>query len=142
MQVRDVMTESIECIGPKASIETAAQHMRNLDIGAMPVCEDDRLLGVITDRDIAVRSAAEGHSPTTDRVGDVMTPGVFYCFEDQDVSDAAELMRAKQVRRLVVLDGNKRLAGIVSLGDLALGTGDEQLAGHALEGVCEAALPS
>jgi CBS domain-containing protein len=107
----------------------------------LPICDRDRLLGVITDRDITIRSVAEGHDPRTDRVCDAMTPQVFYCFEENDVADAAQLMRDKQVRRLPVLNENKRLVGIVSLGDLAVETGNEELAGHALEGISEPSSP-
>ena len=113
--------------------------MKDLDVGALPVCENDKLVGVVTDRDIAVRSVAAGHNPQDDHVQDVMTRGIVYCFDDQDVRDAARIMHEKQVRRLPVLNRNKRLVGIVSLGDLATATGDEALAGHALEGISEPA---
>jgi CBS domain-containing protein len=92
---------------------------------------------MLTDRDIAIRSVAEGRDPRADRVKDVMTPGIVYCFDDQDVVEVAELMRDKQVRRLPVLNRDKQLVGIVSLGDLAVEAGDDALAGHALEGVSE-----
>src|SRR5207244_6054723 len=97
--------------------------------------------GMITDRDIAVRSVSEGHDPRADHVSDVMTSQVHYCFEDQDVTEAAEIMRDKQIRRLPVLNRDKRLAGIVSLGDLAVEAGNEQLAGEALEGISEPSSP-
>jgi CBS domain-containing protein len=103
--------------------------------GPLPVCDNDRLAGLITDRDIAVRAVAEGCDPRTTTVKDVMTPDVVYCFEDQDVQEAAQLMREHQVRRLVVLNRDKRLVGIVSLGDLAVETGDEKLAAKTLEHV-------
>jgi CBS domain-containing protein len=137
MQVKDVMTRGVECTGPEASLQEAADRMRQLDIGPLPVCEGDRLVGMITDRDITIRCTAEGKHPAQGRVRDAMTPDVVYCFEDQDVSEAASQMRDRQIRRLVVLDRNKRLAGIVSLGDLALETGDKELAGSALEGISQ-----
>jgi CBS domain-containing protein len=96
---------------------------------------------MLTDRDIAVRAVAEGRDPKTARVRDAMTPEVVYCFEDQDIQEAARLMKDKQIRRLVVLDRDKRLAGILSLGDLAVDTGDEKLAGETLERVSEPAMP-
>jgi CBS domain-containing protein len=96
---------------------------------------------MLTDRDIIVRSVSEGHDPRADHVRDAMTPGVCYCYDDQDVTEAAKLMREKQIRRLPVLNRAKRLAGIVSLGDLAVETGNEQLAGEALEGISEPASP-
>jgi CBS domain-containing protein len=110
--------------------------MKNLNVGVLPVCGDnDRLVGMITDRDIVVRAVAEGCDPRTITVKEVMSPDVLWCFEDQDVKEAAQLMRENQVRRLVVLNHDKRLVGIVSLGDLAVETGDEKLSGSTLEQV-------
>jgi CBS domain-containing protein len=141
MQVSDVMTRNAECTRPEATLQEAAQRMKALDIGAVPVCDRDHLIGVLTDRDITVRSVADGHDPRSDHVRDVMTPEVYYCYEDNDVADAAELMRAKQVRRLPVLNQHKRLVGIVALGDLAVEAGSEELAGHALEGISAPSSP-
>jgi len=135
MKVRDVMTRNVECVRPDATLKEAADRMKALDVGPLPVCDHDRLAGMITDRDIALRSTAQGHDPTTERVRDVMTPGIIYCFEDQDAEEAARLMRDKQVRRLVVLNRDKRLVGIVSLGDLAVEGDDRALAGETLEAV-------
>ena len=137
MRVSEVMTQGVECIGPDATLQEAAAKMKSLDVGPLPVCDNDRLVGMVTDRDITVRATAEGDAPTDVRIRDVMTPEVIYCFEDDLVEDAARLMAAKQVRRLVVLNRDKRMVGIVSLGDLAVKTGDEQLAGNALEGISE-----
>jgi CBS domain-containing protein len=141
MQVKDIMTSSVECISPDTTLREAAQKMKQLDIGPLPICgENDRLVGMITDRDITVRAVAAGRDPSTARVCDVMTPNVVYCYEDQDISDAAHMMEQNQIRRLVVLNREKRLVGILSLGDLAVDTGDEQLAGHTLEAVSEPAM--
>ena len=137
MRVSEVMTQGVECIGPDATLQEAAAKMKSLDVGPLPVCDNDRLVGMVTDRDITVRATAEGDAPTDVRVRDVMTPEVIYCFDDDLVEDAARLMAAKQVRRLVVLNRDKRMVGIVSLGDLAVKTGDEQLVGNALEGISE-----
>src|SRR5438552_2424977 len=137
MQVREAMTRNAQCIPPSATLQQAAERMKALDVGSLPVCDNDRLVGMITDRDITVRSVSDGHDPRSDHVCDAMTPKVIYCFEDQDVSEAAQLMKEKQIRRLPVLNRNKRLAGIVSLGDLAIESGDEQLVGAALEGISE-----
>ena len=139
MQVKEVMTRGAECISPDATLQEAARKMKDLDVGPLPVCGDnDRLVGMLTDRDITVRAVAEGKDPRTTKVRDAMTEGVTYCFEDDDVAEAARLMREKQVRRLVVLNRDKRLAGIVSLGDLAVQTGgDQQVAGKTLEGVSQ-----
>jgi len=137
MRVSEVMTSGVQCISPDATLQEAAAKMKSLDIGPLPVCENDRLVGMITDRDITIRATAEGETPKNIRVRDVMTPEVIYCFEDALVEDAAILMQQKQVRRLLVLNQNKRLVGIVSLGDLAVQTGDEEMAGSTLEAVSE-----
>jgi CBS domain-containing protein len=140
MLVSNVMTKGAECIHPSDSLQQAAQKMKNLNVGPLPVCGDkDRLVGMITDRDITVRAVAEGRDPRTTTVKDVMTPAVVYCFEDEDVQVAARLMQEHQIRRLVVLSRDKRLLGIVSLGDLAVETGDEKLSGKTLE---EVSLPA
>src|SRR4051812_32266960 len=139
MQVKDVMTRGAECARPDDTLQEAARRMKDLDVGPLPVCGDnDRLVGMLTDRDIVVRAVAEGHDPRTVKVRDAMTEGVSYCFEDDDVAEAARLMREKQIRRLVVLNRDKRLAGIVSLGDLAVQTGgDQPVAGKTLERVSQ-----
>lgn len=142
MQISEVMTIGAECTNPRATLHQAAQKMRDLDIGTLPVCGDnDRLVGMVTDRDITIRAVAEGQDPDTTQVQDIMTPDVIYCFEDQDVNEAAHLMQENQVRRLVVLNRDDRLVGIVSLGDLAVETGDMQLAGCTIEAVSEPAEP-
>ena len=141
MRVYDVMTKNAECIRPDATLQDAASRMRDLDVGSLPVCEKERLVGLLTDRDITVRSVADGHDPRSDHVRDVMTPRVAYCFDDQDIRIAADLMREKQIRRLPVLNRDKRLVGIVSLGDLAVQTGDDRLAGQTLEGISEPTRP-
>jgi len=141
MRVNEVMTRRAECIPPDATLQEAAERMKKLDVGSLPVCDNNRLVGMLTDRDITVRSVSDGFDPRTDLVRDVMTPEVVYCFEDQDVTEAAKLMREKQIRRLAVLNRNKRLTGIVSLGDLAVEAGNEQLAGETLEGISEPSSP-
>jgi CBS domain-containing protein len=138
MQVKEVMTRGVECVGPDATLQEAARKMKDLDVGPLPICDNDRLAGMVTDRDITVRAVAEGKDPRNTRVREVMTPGINYVFEE-DVAHAAQLMKDKQVRRLVVLNRDKRLVGIVSLGDLAVETGDEHLAGDTLERVSQPA---
>jgi len=135
------MTRSVEVIAPDASLRDAAARMRDLDLGALPVCDGARLLGVLTDRDITVRAAADGQDPNLARASEVMSPDVVYCFEDDLVEDASRLMEEKQIRRLVVVSRDKDLVGMLSLGDVALNTGDESLAGQALERVSEPAPP-
>jgi len=136
------MTRNAECTRPGATLQEAAERMKALDVGSLPVCDDDHLVGVLTDRDITIRCVADGHDPRVDHVRDAMTPQVYYCFEDNDVTDAAELMREKQVRRLPVLNHAKKMVGIVAPGDLAVENGNEQLAGHALEGISAPSSPA
>jgi nucleotide-binding universal stress UspA family protein/CBS domain-containing protein len=141
MRVKAVMTEGAECVRPEATLQQAAERMKDLDVGSLPVCENDRLVGMVTDRDITVRATAEACDPCGTRVREVMTPDISYIFEDQLVTEAAQQMEEKQIRRLPVLNRNKRLVGIVSIGDLAVKSGDEELAGVALEQVSEPAMP-
>ena len=135
MKVNEIITHDPQVIRPETALIEAAQKMKSLDIGMLPVCDGDRLVGVITDRDITVRGVAQGSDPKTARVQEVMTPEVIYCFDDEDVKEAAKKMEEKQVRRLPVLNREKRLVGIVSLGDLAVRTGKEKLAGEVFERV-------
>ena len=118
MKVSDVMSHDVQLTTPKQSIRDAARIMAKIDAGALPVGENDRLVGVITDRDIAVRAVAEGKAPTT-KVRDVMSQEVLYCFDDQDLDEVARNMADQKVRRLPVLNREKRLVGIISFGDLA-----------------------
>jgi CBS domain-containing protein/sporulation protein YlmC with PRC-barrel domain len=141
VQIKDVMTRNVEVIHPEATLREAAQKMAALDVGPLPVCSGDQLVGMLTDRDITVRATAEGRDPKTTKVHDVMTPEIVYAFEDDDVSEAARIMAEEQVRRLVVLNQSKQLVGIISLGDLAVHTGDVRQAGETLEGVSEPSEP-
>ena len=119
MKVSKCMTRDVELVSPTQTIREAAQMMAELDAGALPVQQDDRLVGMITDRDIAVRAVAQGKSPET-RVRDVMSPEVLYCFDDQEIEDVSRNMGEVKVRRLPVVNRDKRLVGIISIGDLAL----------------------
>ena len=119
MKVSKCMTRDVELVSPTQTIREAAQMMAELDAGALPVQQDDRLVGMITDRDIAVRAVAQGKSPETP-VRDVMSPEVLYCFDDQEIEDVSRNMGEVKVRRLPVVNRDKRLVGIVSIGDLAL----------------------
>jgi CBS domain-containing protein len=140
MQLKDAMTRDVEVIRPDATLMEAAQKMKRLNVGPLPVCDGEQLVGIITDRDITVRATAAGQSPGETRVRDVMTRDVVFGFEDQDLGDAARLMEQRQIRRLVVLNQDKKLVGIVSLGDLAVDA-NQQLAGEVLERVSEPAEP-
>jgi CBS domain-containing protein len=139
MKVKDVMTHKVECVRPEATLQEAATKMKSLDVGPIPVCEGDRVTGIVTDRDIVVRGVAEGRDCRTTRVQEVMTREVVTVNEDDDVKDVARLMKQHQIRRVVVVN-DMRLAGIVSMKDLAVDTGDEKMAGEVLEKVSEDAL--
>jgi CBS domain-containing protein len=141
MRLSDVMTRQVEVVRPDDTLEEAAARMSSLDIGPLPVCDGDRLVGMLTDRDITVRATAAGRDPKTTLVRDVMTEQVVYAFDDQDTNDAARLMEKHGIRRLVILNRDKRLVGIISLGDLAVDTQDDQLSGEVLERVSEPAEP-
>jgi CBS domain-containing protein len=119
MSVKDMMTHEVTVIGPDETIATAAQKMAQEDIGFLPVCDGERIVGAITDRDITVRGVAQGCDVERARVRDVMTSDITYCFEDDDVEKTARLMREHQVRRIVVVNRDKKLVGVVALGDLA-----------------------
>jgi CBS domain-containing protein len=130
-----------QVVSPQASLKEAAEIMKSLNVGVVPVCENDRLVGMVTDRDIVIRAEAEGRDPATTNVGQAMTPGVSFCLEDDDIKSAVNLMERKQIRRLPVLNGQHRLVGILSLGDLAV-SGDQRAAGEVLERVSEPARPN
>jgi CBS domain-containing protein len=133
--LKDIMTREVEVIGPEATLQETAAWMDACGIGFLPVCDNDRLVGVLTDRDIAVRAVAAGSDPKDTRVRDVMTPDVVYTFEEQDVVQAARMIEENQIRRLIVLNSDRRLVGVVSLDDLATSARDKKLAGIVLERV-------
>ena len=120
MYVREVMTPDVVIASPEDTLQRAAEMMIDIDAGVLPVGENDRLVGILTDRDITVRAVAAGKEPTECKVREVMSPEIRYIYEDELVEDAARNMTELQVRRLPVLNRQKRLVGIVSLGDLAL----------------------
>jgi CBS domain-containing protein len=135
MKVSEAMTRDVRVASPDQSIREAARTMAEIDTGVLPVGESDRLVGMITDRDIAIRAVAEGKGPDTP-VREVMTQDVKYCFEDEDTDHVARNMADQQVRRLPVVNRDKRLVGILSLGDLAVMQGAGP-AGEALTGVSQ-----
>jgi CBS domain-containing protein len=139
MKVHEIMTKDVVFIDPTLPIAKAAEKMRHLDIGFLPVCENDRLTGTVTDRDITVRSVAQGRDPRLAPVREIMTQEIFYCYDDEDVERAAEYMKENEVRRLVILNRDKRLVGVVSLGDIARTQGEKELAGETLGDIAEAA---
>ena len=133
MKISEVMTTNVETVTPEQTVQEAAGFMLRANAGSIPVCEGDRVIGMITDRDIAVRGVAEGRGPDTP-VSELMSDGIICAREDEDINTVAQRMADEQVRRLPVLDAEERLIGIVSLGDLARETQGET-AHEAFEGV-------
>jgi CBS domain-containing protein len=136
MKVQDVMTADVSYARSDTSILEIACRMRDANIGSTPVVDDDRLVGMVTDRDIVVRIVAEGRPPETATAREAMSSGVVYCFEDEAVEDVLEKMGGQQIRRLPVVNRDKRLVGVVSLGDLSL-TGKRKAAGSALQEISQ-----
>ena len=128
MQIKQAMSTDFTVISPETTIRKAARLMRDGDYGYLPIGENDRLKGAITDRDIVVRAIAEDRDLDTP-VSQASSGDIIYCYEDDDVDSAADLMEANQVRRLVVLNRDKRMVGIVSLGDIARVCNDHRLTG-------------
>ena len=133
MKISDYMSKDVQIAEPDQTMMQVAQTMASLDAGVLPVREDDRLVGMITDRDIAVRGVAMGKGPDTE-IREVMSSDVKYCYDDEDVEEVLRNMGDLQLRRLPVLDRSKRLVGIISLGDLAT-TGEMVETGEALSGI-------
>lgn len=130
-QLKDVMSRDVQVISPDATIKEAAQHMRDDDFGMMPVGEDDRMIGAISDRDITIRAIADGKAATT-KVREVMSEGVIWAYENDSVEDGAKIMSEHQVRRLPIVNREKRLVGIVALGDFAVESSEIEAAAEAL----------
>lgn len=136
MKIQDIMTSQVEVLNPEASIVEAAQLMDSSDIGAVPVCDGENILGLVTDRDITVKVIAKGLDPNQVQLRDIMTSPIIYAFEDQTVEEASEIMQSSQIRRLVVLNRDKKLVGVVALGDIATKS-DPITSGEALEEISE-----
>jgi CBS domain-containing protein len=130
-KLKDLMSRDVQVISPDGTIKEAAQQMRKGNFGMMPVGENDRMIGTISDRDIAIRAVAEGKDPST-KVREVMSEGIVWAYEEDSVDDAAKLMGDRQIRRLPIVNADKRLVGIVALGDFAVVSADIEVAGEAL----------
>jgi CBS domain-containing protein len=144
--VSEVMTRDVRFVSPQESVQRAAQMMDDLNVGALPVCDGERLVGMVTDRDITVRATSAGMAPTDARVEDVMSGDVRWCFEDQSVDEVMQQMADTQIRRVPVVshDNAHKLVGIVALGDLAAKTADDvekQGVGQAMEKVSSPSEP-
>jgi len=135
MQVQEIMQTAIRIADANMTLRDAARSMRADNIGAMPVSDNGRLVGIVTDRDIVIRAIAEERSPENTSVREVMSEGVCYCFEDNSLYEAAEVMAEHQVRRLPVINREKQLVGFITLADL--GRSEENAAQDALRGISE-----
>jgi len=140
MKIQDIMTKNVECVWPDDTLQEAAFKMKEMEIGPLPVCDGGRIVGMLTDRDITVRGVALGCDPRSTMVRDVMTREVIQCYEDEESEEAERLMETRQVRRILVVNRDERLVGIVSLGDLAA-TGSPLRVGEVLQKVSEPAMP-
>jgi len=134
------MTRGIRTMAPHESVMKAAQAMNELNVGSIPVCDGEKLVGIVTDRDIVVRGVAEGCAADRTPLSAVMSPQACWCFEDDSIEEAAGKMRDAQIRRMPVVDRDKRLVGMLSLGDIAT-KGSEQVAGEALQDISQPSQP-
>jgi len=137
MLAKECMTKTVELGSPHMSLLEASQIMRDGDFGVLPIGENDRLMGMITDRDIVVRAVAEGKDPKNVPVREIMSPKVLYCYEDQTLEEIAQNLGDNQIRRLPVLNRQKRLVGILSLSDLALADADPEKIENALSRIAK-----
>lgn len=136
MKVKDIMSRDVQVVSPDTLLHEVAKRMQRHDCGSILVAKDDRLLGVITDRDLALRCVAESHHPAETTAQQVMTAEILYCRDTDEADDVALNMAENKVRRMPVLDKDKRLVGIVSLGDLAVRSTDHVVCGRALGHIC------
>lgn len=131
------MSKDVRCLAPDATLREIALEMKELDVGSIPICEQDRLVGMVTDRDIVIKTFADQLDPRTAVASDVMTSPIVFGFEDMPVDEGARIMEVRQVRRLIILNRDKKLVGIVSLGDLSVRSGSEEISAEVLEKVSE-----
>jgi CBS domain-containing protein len=136
MKVKEAMHPGVEWVMPDALLSTVAQKMRDLDIGAIPVCEEDHLIGMITDRDITCRAVAKGGDMSKLTARDVMTEGIVYCRDTEELQDAIRIMEQKQIRRMPAIDDEEHLVGMLSLGDVSH-VASQQLTGEVLKAVSD-----
>lgn len=141
MNVKEVMTAQFEMIDSTSSLNEAAKRMQSLNVGVLPIREGTKLIGLVTDRDIVVRGLAQQLDPSSTQVKDIISSRLVCCSGEDNVEEAARLMQENKVRRLIVCDQERTPTGIVSLGDIATKTKQEELAGAALESISEPATP-
>jgi CBS domain-containing protein len=141
MQVKEIMTKNVQVVHSDTDLQEVASLMRDLNIGILPVAEGQRITGILTDRDIVVRSMAKGMDPKSTKVEDVASTNVAWCFEDDDIKDALQKMKERQIRRLPVVNQENELVGIVSLSDVAV-EHSEGMAGETLEEISKSNRPN
>ncbi len=129
MKAKDIMSRNPEILSPEMTLQEAAEKMKKQDFGFMPIGENDRLIGAVTDRDIVIRGVASGKDSKKVTIRDIMTDKIQYCFENDSIDKIAEMMSKLQIRRLAVLNENKRIVGIISIGDVATKSNDNNLSG-------------
>jgi CBS domain-containing protein len=133
MKISEIMTSTVRSLQPESSVQEAAQLMKDYEIGALPICDNGRIVGIVTDRDITIRGVAAGLDAGKTPIRRVMSTNVAYCFDNDDVDDVVRIMEAQQVRRLPILNASLQLAGIVTLGDVAVRTKNSDIAGETLQ---------
>lgn len=137
MKVNEIMTAEVQVIRPETNLQEAAQFMRSLGVGALPVCDGNKIVGMLTDRDIVVRGVADGMDLTATTAADCMTEKISYCFDDEDLEQAQLQMQEKQLRRLPVVNRDKKLVGIISIGDLAIKVDEPTKLGRTIQEISE-----
>ena len=137
MKVREIMSTDVQRISSSAMVSEAAEKMRVFNIGCLPILEDNKIVGMLTDRDIVIRAIAAGSNPRMTIIKDIFTPNIIRCYEDDDIETAATIMEVHRVRRLVVIRNDNSVAGILSLGDLASKANIDHLTYEIMERVCE-----
>lgn len=140
MQIKDIMTRNISCVSPWDTVESAARRMDEHNVGSVPVCENDRVVGILTDRDIVTRCVSQGKNTGSVPVGEVMTKNPITATVNMEVSEAVKIMSERQIRRLPVVE-NSSLVGMVALGDLAVEPGCREAAGNTLRNISDPAAP-
>jgi CBS domain-containing protein len=135
--ISQIMQRDVRVVKPSSTVEQVAREMKSLDVGSLPVCDGQKLLGMVTDRDIAIRSVADARDPKKTLVSDIMSTDLVWCFEDASAQEVASKMADHQVRRIPIVDRQKKLVGIVAMADLATSRHDPDIKADAIEGVSE-----
>ena len=133
----DIMSKDVHVIAPSTTVQEAAQQMKQQDVGALPICDGQKLVGMVTDRDITIRAVAKASDPRATKVTDIMSGDVVWCYDDASVEEVARTMEAKQLRRMPIIDHDKRLVGIVALADVATSRTSPETKAQGVAGVSQ-----